>query len=325
MPVGRDLLFYFYPLKAHLAEGLSRGELPWVDRFRWGGAPLLGGPSAAPFDPANVLFLALPLGAAMKAWMLLHLALLVAGFAAFARRLGLAAAPAALAGLVFALAGTTVSVVPFPPTLSALSVLPWFAAFVLDTVRAPSARSAAKTGVAAALLAVASAPEFLLYAAAVAAMLVAAAPPEPSLPESDRGVAAPRRGRALAALAAAAVLAAGLSAVALVPAAATAARSIRGPGGGMCEGAAALEPLEPARLKEFLADGLVADWTRVSTAPRRHPLPVPPVTDAGARRVAPRPSRARAARAPCVSPRPCSRLPAFSSPLRARRRCSTSR
>ena len=89
MPVGRDLLFYFYPLKAHLAEGIARGELPWVDRFRWGGAPLLGGPSAAAFDPANVLFLALPLGAAMKAWMLLHLAILVAGFAAFARRLGL--------------------------------------------------------------------------------------------------------------------------------------------------------------------------------------------------------------------------------------------
>ncbi|HQQ77608.1 MAG TPA: hypothetical protein PLB01_09665, partial [Thermoanaerobaculia bacterium] len=46
-----------------------------------------------------------------------------------------------------------------------------------------------------------------------------------------------------------------------------AARSIRGPGGGMSEGAAALEPLEPARLKEFFLDGLVADWTRVSTAP----------------------------------------------------------
>lgn len=262
VPVGRDLLFYFYPLKAHLAEGLLRGELPWVDRFRWGGAPLLSGPSAAPFDPANVLFLALPLGAAMKAWMLLHLALLVAGFAAFARRLGLAAAPAALAGLVFALAGTTVSVVVFPPTLAALSVLPWFAAFVLDAVRNPSARSAAKTGVAAALIAVASAPEFLLYAAAVALMLVATAPPEP-MPDAP----SPRRGRALAALAAAAFLAAGLSAVALLPAAATAARGIRGPGGGMSEGAAAIEPLEPARLKEFVADGLVADWTRVSAAP----------------------------------------------------------
>ena len=260
VPVGRDLLFYFYPLKAHLAEGLLRGELPWVDRFRWGGAPLLGGPSAAPFDPANVLFLALPLGAAMKAWMLLHVAALVAGFAAFSRRLGLSAAPAALSGLVFALAGTTVSTVVFPAALSALSILPWFAAFVLDAVRAPAARIAVKVGAAAALIVAASPPEFIFYAAAVAVTLLVAAPPE------TPGSAAPRRGAALGALGGALALAAGLSAVALIPAAASAVRGIRGPGGGMGEGAAALEPLDPVRLKEFFLDGLVADWTRVSTA-----------------------------------------------------------
>ena len=255
VPVGRDLLYYFYPLKAHLVEGLLHGELPWVDRFRWGGAPLLGGPSAAPFDPANVLFLALPLGPAMKAWMLLHLALLVAGFSAFARRLGLAAAPAAVAGLVFGLAGTTVSTMPFPAALSALSILPWFAAFTLDTVRTPSRRNAARAGATAALIVVATPPEFVFYAAAVALAILLAAPP------MTAGSASPRRVPALAALAGAVVLAAGLSAVALLPGAAVAARSIRGPGGGMGEGAAALEPLDPVRLKEFLGDGLVADWT----------------------------------------------------------------
>ena len=131
VPVGRDLLFYFFPLKAHLVEAVTRGELPWVDRFRWGGSPLLGAPSAAPFDPANVLFVLLPLGTAMKAWILLHLAVALAGFAAFARRLGLERAPAAVAGLVFALGGTTVSLAAFPAALSALSILPWFAAFVV--------------------------------------------------------------------------------------------------------------------------------------------------------------------------------------------------
>lgn len=261
VPVGRDLLYYFYPLKAHLAEGLVHGELPWVDRFRWGGAPLLGGPSAAPFDPANVVFLALPLGAAMKAWMLLHLALLVTGFAAFARRLGLAAAPAAVAGLVFGLAGTTVSVMAFPPTLSALSVLPWFAAFVLDTTRAPSLRTASKAGAAAAAIVLASAPEFVFYAAVIALAILLAAPP------GAAGDARPRRAPALAALAGAGALAAGLSAVALFPGAASAARGIRGPGGGMAEGAAALEPLDPARLKEFFGDGFVADWTTEAVGP----------------------------------------------------------
>jgi hypothetical protein len=255
VPVGRDLLYYFYPLKAHLVEGLVHGALPWVDRFRWGGAPLLGGPSAAPFDPANVLFLTLPLGPAMKAWMLLHLALLVTGFAAFARRLGLSAAPAAVAGLAFGLSGTTASTMPFPAALSALSILPWFAAFVVDTVREPSRRNAAWAGTAAALIVVATPPEFVFYAAAVALAILLAAPP------GAAGSARPRRVPALAALAGAGALAAGLSAVALLPGAASAARSVRGPGGGMGEGAAALEPLDPVRLKEFLGDGLVADWT----------------------------------------------------------------
>jgi hypothetical protein len=53
----------------------------------------------------------------------------------------------------------------------------------------------------------------------------------------------------------------------MFPAAASAARSIRGPGGGMGEGAAALEPLDPGRLKELFADGLVADWTREAGGP----------------------------------------------------------
>ncbi len=259
VPVARDLLFYFYPLKAHLAEAVARGEIPWVDRYRWGGAPLLSGPSAAAFDPANVLFLLLPTGAAMKAWMLLHLALLVAGFAAFARRLGLGRGAAAVAGLAFALAGTTVSVVPFPPTLSALSVLPWFAAFALDAVRAPSARAAAKAGAAAALVLLASSPEYAVYAAAVALGILLAAPAE------SPGAPRPARGRALAALAFAGVLAAALSACALIPTASAALDSARGPGGGAAPAAAGALPT--ARLGELVLDGAVADWSRVGSAP----------------------------------------------------------
>src|SRR6185436_8775318 len=99
VPAGRDLVYYFYPLKAHMAEALRGGELPWIDRYRWGGLPLLGTPGLAAFYPGNLLFLALPLAAAAKAWVLLHLALAVAGFAALARRLGVSPAGAAVAGL----------------------------------------------------------------------------------------------------------------------------------------------------------------------------------------------------------------------------------
>ena len=260
VPVGRDLLFYFFPLKAHLVEAVTRGEMPWVDRYRWGGSPLLGAPSAAPFDPANVLFLVLPLGAAMKAWILLHLGLALAGFAAFARRLGLDRAPAAVAGLVFALGGTTVSLAAFPPTLSALSILPWFTAFVFDLVRAPGRRPTAAVAATAALILLATAPEFVFFASCVAVAVFV----------SEQGKDGTwRQGvRPLALLAASALLAAGLGAISLVPGAATAARSIRSPGGGMGPRTAAMKPLVLPRLPDLLVDGAVADWTVVATAPR---------------------------------------------------------
>ncbi|HEX5855786.1 MAG TPA: hypothetical protein VFZ57_09210 [Thermoanaerobaculia bacterium] len=259
VPVGRDLLFYFFPLKAHLAEAVTRGELPWVDRFRWGGSPLLGAPSAAPFDPANVLFLVLPLGSAMKAWILLHLAVALAGFAAFSRRLGLSSGNAAVAGLVFALSGTTVSLAAFPAALSALSMLGWFAAFVFDAVRRPERRVTAKVAVTAALILLAMSPEFVFYAVLVAlAVFFAARSDDRTWRETARP---------LACLAAGALLAAGLGAVALLPAGATAARSIRSPGGGMGPAAAATKPVAWPRLPEIFVDGAVADWTVVAATP----------------------------------------------------------
>ena len=260
VPAGRDLLFYFFPMKAHLVEAVTRGEVPWVDRFRWGGSPLLGAPSAAPFDPANVLFVLLPLGTAMKAWILLHLAVALAGFAAFARRLGLERAPAAVAGLVFALGGTTVSLAAFPPTLSALSILPWFAAFVFDLVRAPGRRTTAAVAVAAALILLATSPEFVFFAVCVAVAVFFSARGE--------GGTWRQKVRPLALLAASALLAAGLGAISLLPGAATAARSVRSPGGGLGPGAAAMKPLVAPRLPELLVDGAVADWTVAASAPR---------------------------------------------------------
>ncbi len=317
VPVGRDLLYYFYPLKAHLAEAVARGELPWVDRFRWGGAPLLGGPSAAPFDPANVLFLALPLGAAMKAWMLLHLAILVAGFAAFARRLGLTPAAAATAGLVFALAGTTVSAVPFPAALSALSILPWFAAFVIDLVRAPSGRAAAKVAGAAALIVAASPPEFVFYAGVVAAVLLVASPPEtPGAALPGRGAAAGRAARAPW------PWRPGSRPSRCFPPPRPPRVASAAPGGGMGEGAAALEPLDPARLKEFLADSLVADWTRVAVAPGVTHYPYIPSLTPGLVAWPLVLARARRGAARFASRRPPSRSSASSSRSGAPRRSS---
>jgi hypothetical protein len=250
VPVTRDLPFYFYPLKAHLAEAIRNGLVPWVDPYRWGGVPLLGAPGAAVFYPGNVLFVALPLGVAMKAWILVHLALAVAGFAAFSRRLGLGPAWSAAAGLGFALSGASVSLAPFPSSFSALALLPWFAAAVIDLVEAPAGRTVVKVALLSALILLSGIPEFVVFSAVIAATLVV-----------RRGTLV---GRSLLFAAGAALLAGLLAAPQLVPSLSTALASTRGPGGGMNDLTAGEKSLSRARLIEFLGDDLVADWTTVS-------------------------------------------------------------
>ena len=267
VPVARDLPFYFYPAKAHLAAALRSGQLPWLDPYRWGGIPLLGAPGAAVFYPGNFLFIALPLGTAMKAWILLHLALAVAGFAAFARRLGLDPALAAVAGLGFALGGASVSLAPFPSTFAALALLPWFAAGILDLSRAPVPRNVVRVALAAALLLLTGIPEFVLFAAIVAAALLLA-----------RGPAA---GRPVLLAAAAALLAGALAAPQVVPSIATALGSARAPGGGMNDATAGEKSLPPARLVELVSDGLVADWTKSAAAPGAPEYPYLPSATPG--------------------------------------------
>lgn len=260
VPTARDLATYFYPLKAHLAEALRAGEVPWIDRYRWGGAPLLSMPGAAPFDPANILFVLFPLGAAVKLWILIRLATGVTGFAAFGRRLGLSPWPSALAGLLFALGGVSLSLTPFLAMSAGYSLLPWFAAFLIDLLRRPERRSVLPLAATTGLLVLTFSPELLFFAAVIALMLLASSFRKRSSGDPSSPRVTPR---ALALLGAAALLSAGLGACALLPALATTARSTRGPGGGINETFAAQGALPVVRLKELVADGLVADWTRV--------------------------------------------------------------
>lgn len=261
VPVARDLLFYFYPAKAALAEFVRAGEVPWIDRYRWGGVPLLPAPGTAPFDPGNLLFVLLPLGAAAKAWILLRLLTGLVGFAAFARRLGLSPWAASAAGLLFALSGPTVSNAPFLSTSSAHALLPWLAAFVLDARRSPGGGTTARLAAAAALILVSGSPEYVLYAALLAAALVLGRPAD-----GDPAPAAPIR-RTAATLLAGGLLAAVIAAPAILGGLATVSESARTTEGGFGLKAAAIGALPPRRLVELLSDGLVADWARAPSAP----------------------------------------------------------
>ncbi len=263
VPAGRDLLFHFYPAKAALAEAVRAGEVPWVDRYRWGGMPLLAAPAVAAFDPGNVLFLLLPLAAAAKGWMLLRLLTALWGFAVFSRQWGVSRGAAATAGLAYALSGVTTSVLPFLPTSSAHAVLPWLAAALVSARRRPGRRTVAAAAAAAGLIVVAAIPEYVHYGLFVGMALAPGAIGGET--GAEGGETAVRRW--LPAWIAAAALAAALSAPTVVSYASAGVESVRGPGGGFGERVAEIGSLAPVRLKELLADGLVADWSRVATAP----------------------------------------------------------
>ena len=256
VPAARDLLFYFYPAKAALAESLRSGLVPWIDRYRWGGLPLLGAPGAAPFDPGNLLFAALPLGAAASAWILLRLLTGLSGFYLFGRRIGLSAWGAAAGALLYSFSGPTVSVAPFLGASAAHSFLPWVAVLALEARRSPSPAAAARLGVVAGLILVSGAPEYVLYAGLVVAALVVGPPVDGS-----RESAAPFSRTAIA-LGGSALLAAALAAPALLGGFATISASSRTAEGGFGLSAAGKGALPPARLVELLSDGLLADWTR---------------------------------------------------------------
>ncbi len=259
IPTARDLLFYFYPLKNHLAEAIRSGQVPWIDKFRWGGVPLLSAPGAAAFYPANLLFVLLPLGTAMKAWMLFHLALGMGGFFQLSRRLGLEAPLAALSSLFFGLSGVNISVVPFVVTQSSLAWLPWLAVVLIDLLKKPGIGSSLRVGMIAGLVVLTAVPEFVFFGAVMGSLVILLwRRIDPSVPEEPPGLPVTATDVKLLALALA--VAALLSAPAMVASMTTAFYSVRGPGGGMSLTAAGMGALPLYRLPEFFVDNWTTDW-----------------------------------------------------------------
>ena len=257
VPSGRDLVPYFYPLKAAFAEALRAGELPLVDRYRWGGLPLLSWPGVAAFDPGNLLFVLLPAAAAAKAWVLLRVLAGAAGFAVFLRVAGVTPLACAFGALAWGTGGVTVSSASFLGLSSAHAMLPWLAAGCLHARARRTPRAVALLALAAALLVAASVPEPLVSAALLALVLLAGKGSGPALRE---------RAGAAGLWGAAALLGALLAAPVLGAFLVTGLEGIRGEQGALTEGFAAQGALPVARLGELLVDGAVADWSRVVRA-----------------------------------------------------------
>lgn len=125
VPFFRDLGTYFYPMRFSLAESFKAGELPLWDRHVAMGYPLLADFQSGVFYPPALLYLILPFFAAIRATFLFHYLIASAGTYLLFRTWRYPPFLAVIAGILFTLGGTMVSLTNLLNHFQAAVWLPW--------------------------------------------------------------------------------------------------------------------------------------------------------------------------------------------------------
>ena len=206
-PEAADLYGYFFPKFVHGSAELARGVLPLWNPYEYAGVPFLGAAQPAVLYPPRVLLFALlPPTVALHAFMVLHYVLLGAGAFVMLRALALELPGACLGTLLLAFEPLMMAGHYHPPRIACFAWLPWIMAAFVRTVEGGGLGAALGLAVAAALQATAGYPEYSLDTALVLVLLW------PAVAARSR-----RAGAGTALALAAAVLAAMLAALQLVP------------------------------------------------------------------------------------------------------------
>ena len=122
---SRDILRVYYPLKQYWAERVSQLQFPDWYPYNALGQPYPGMLISGAFHPANLLYLVLPLGTALKLITLLSYMAALGGTYLFARLWGLSQSAALFSGLTYALCGYMVGISNNLLYLMAASTFPW--------------------------------------------------------------------------------------------------------------------------------------------------------------------------------------------------------
>jgi hypothetical protein len=238
-PEQRDLSRFTVPARAVYVDALRAGHLPeWNPYVGLGVAPLAAPVHGTFYPPQLLLLLPVSLPVAVAILWLLHAWLAGAGGYALGRALGCRPAAALVSGLAWAVGGYALAMWGNGEKVVSGAWIPWAALGLLELARAPSWRSPALVGAAAALalLALAGDPFLWLHAGLLGGALALGDARARPLAVLARGLGAV----ALAGL---------LAGVALVPAAALLGESER------ASGVVADEmgwSLAPARLLELV-------------------------------------------------------------------------
>ncbi|HSM14903.1 MAG TPA: hypothetical protein VLA66_12625, partial [Thermoanaerobaculia bacterium] len=141
----RDFATFHLPLRASLLRLLEAGAPEW-NPWIGGGQPVLSDPSYSAFYPATWLGLLLPLGWGFSLAAALHLALAAAGGFVLARRLGARPAVAAFAAVAWSGSGALLSNFHAYTLLAGGAWIPWILVAVDSGERATEARARRRAG-----------------------------------------------------------------------------------------------------------------------------------------------------------------------------------
>jgi hypothetical protein len=123
--VMRDTVFDFLPWRRFAAQAALDGAAPLWNPFSRFGQPFLAEPQSGFFYPPHHLFDFLPVAAAFKATLALHLYVAAAGMFALLRRFGAAVEASLLAAVVFAFGGYFTANLEFMSVMDTLAWAPW--------------------------------------------------------------------------------------------------------------------------------------------------------------------------------------------------------
>jgi len=121
----RDALSAVLPVKLFLATSLHRGEMPWWDPAPALGKPFFADPLPGVLSPGNLLLLVPPFARGYGWFLVGHYLWTALGAERCLRTVGLPALAALVGALVWALGGALVSLANVANHLSAIAWLPW--------------------------------------------------------------------------------------------------------------------------------------------------------------------------------------------------------
>ncbi|WNG51035.1 YfhO family protein [Archangium minus] len=204
--ISRDILRVYYPLKKYWAERVSQLQFPDWYPYDGLGQPFTGMVISGAFHPANILYLLLPLGLALKVITLLSYVAALGGTYLFARLWGMGRGAALLSAFTYALCGYMVGISNNLLYLMAAATFPWALWGAERFLRQPSAGRAATAAIPLCLVLLCGDPQSFAVCNGLLLVLALLRPGR-----ADMSRALPRAGVLI-------VLGALLSAVQLVPA-----------------------------------------------------------------------------------------------------------